>query len=136
MSQKPLSDEERPLKWRIIDIMRAHVQFSAERYSANWGKAAEEILDLVGREARAEMRERCAEVADQCAKGVAVEFMGESKILGIMWSRPGPAQQGTAEAIAFAIRSLPLTPSENTSAHCALKSAGSAEGVTEPGERE
>lgn len=54
-------------------------------------------------------RERCAKIAEYCARGAAMEFQ-ESRhlLLGIMQRSPADAQRATAHAIAAAIRCNPL----------------------------
>jgi hypothetical protein len=48
-------------------------------------------------------RERCAEIAARCARGVAIEVNGETHLLGIMMKDPAAAQYATACAIMEAI---------------------------------
>jgi hypothetical protein len=48
--------------------------------------------------------EDCAKIAEQCARGQALEIAGRTLPLGSMMMDPVAAQQATAMAIAAAIR--------------------------------
>jgi hypothetical protein len=56
--------------------------------------------------------ELCANIAAQCAKGVAIEVNGEKHLLGIMMNDPAAAQYATACAIMEAIEAAALPNGE------------------------
>lgn len=69
-------------------------------------KEIQGAMDIAASAIRENTIRNCAELAEQCAVGAAVEIAGNQHPLGIMAMDPAATQRMTAVAIAAAIRNM------------------------------